>query len=55
MSLGALILETSINNSLSKEIDVHIAKKSKMTYQFSDDIWIKLAEYVVIQILYFNC
>lgn len=52
MSLGALILETSINNSLSKDIDVHITKKSKITYKCSDDIWMKLAEYVVITILF---
>lgn len=52
MSLGALILETSINNSLSKEIEEHIAKKSKMTYKFSDDVWIKLAEYVVTNIVF---
>lgn len=52
MSLGALILETSINNSLSKEIDVHAEKKSKISYKCSDDIWMKLAEYVVLQILF---
>lgn len=52
MSMGALILETSINNALSKEIDIHVSKKSKMTYKYSDDIWIKLAEYVVIQFVF---
>ncbi|XP_060849991.1 DNA-dependent protein kinase catalytic subunit-like isoform X3 [Rhopalosiphum padi] len=44
MSLGALVIETSINNLQSKEVDVHIEKRSKITYKCLDDNWIKLAE-----------
>jgi len=62
MSLGALVIETSINNLQSKEVDVHIEKRSKITYKCLDDNWIKLAEYIlkfffllnqIIKILFF--
>lgn len=47
MSLGALILETSINNLQLNTVNEHIAKKSKLTHE-CPDIWIKLAEYVLV-------
>lgn len=50
MSLGALVVETSINNLQSNTDNEHIAKKSKLTRECPDDIWIKLAEYVLIYI-----
>jgi len=48
MSLGALVIETSINYLQSKQVDEHIEKKSKITYKRLDDNWIKLAEYIII-------
>lgn len=50
MSLGALIIESSINNLQSNTVNEHIAKKSKHTHECPDDIWIKLAEYVFIYV-----
>jgi len=47
MSLGALVIETSINYLQSKQVDEHIEKKSKITYKHLDDNWIKLAEYIL--------
>ncbi|XP_029343352.1 DNA-dependent protein kinase catalytic subunit isoform X2 [Acyrthosiphon pisum] len=44
MSLGALVIETSINYLQSNQVDEHIEKKSKITYKHLDDNWIKLAE-----------
>ncbi|XP_025192516.1 DNA-dependent protein kinase catalytic subunit-like [Melanaphis sacchari] len=44
MSLGALVIETSINYLQSTQVDLHIEKKSKITYKCLDDNWIKLAE-----------
>lgn len=44
MSLGALVIETSINYSQFKKVDEHISKKSKITHESIDDTWIKLAE-----------
>lgn len=44
MSLGALIIENSINLLQSKQTDTHIAKKSKVIHECSDDVWGKLAE-----------
>lgn len=46
MSLGALIIETSIVHVQSNNIDAQIAKKSKTTHKSLDNDWIKLAEYV---------
>lgn len=53
MSLGALIIETSIVNVQSKNTDAHIAKKSKSTHKSLDDNWIKLAEYVTFSLFFF--
>ncbi|CAH1737387.1 unnamed protein product [Aphis gossypii] len=44
MSLGALVIETSINYLQLLKVDEHIEKKSKITYKCLDDNWIKLAE-----------
>lgn len=48
MSLGALVIETSINNLDSNKDDLHVVKKSKTIHKFPDDSWMKLAEYVMI-------
>lgn len=47
MSLGALVIETSINYLQLLKVDEHIEKKSKITYKCLDDNWIKLAEYII--------
>lgn len=47
MPLGSLIIETSINNSQTIKVDEHMAKKTKITHECQDDVWIKLAEYVI--------
>lgn len=46
MSLGALIIETSINHLQLKKVDFHIPKKTKISFDCSDDIWMKIAEYI---------
>lgn len=53
MSLGALIIENSINCLQSNKINEHVAKKKKYMLPCLEDTWIKLAEYVFTFFFFF--